>query len=324
MYRRLRSSLRRILKPGKPLPEVSPYPGHYSVVRSVVEGLGAIGADFNHDPRSFLDLARVVYAPANEALRQAALLRRKHRIDFLVAGPANALFPDEADNVLRIPEIDLLIVPSEWVRELYRSVAPELVAKTRICPAGVDTDYWKPSGANRGSRVVVYWKSGDETFCAEVERILETCGLEPVRVRYGHYAREQYRSLLDEAMMGVFISSFETQGLALAEAWSMDVPTVVWDPQSEASWRGRSFIGGSSAPYLTPATGVTWVAVPEVAALVRDIAARRDQLRPRQWVLAHLTDAICSAQLLQIVQSASASAKGSVAGSHSFLDGPRL
>jgi len=95
------------------LPAVSRYPGHYAVVRSVVQGLEAIGADFNHDPGTLNRVARVVYAPANEALRQAAQLKRERRIDFLVAGPSNALLPDEADGVLKLPEIDLLIVASE-------------------------------------------------------------------------------------------------------------------------------------------------------------------------------------------------------------------
>ena len=60
----------------------SPYPGHYALVRSVVEGLRAIDADFNFNPRRLGDLARVVYAPANDALRQAAGLkrRREHRL----------------------------------------------------------------------------------------------------------------------------------------------------------------------------------------------------------------------------------------------------
>ena len=47
----LRRRVRRYVKPGVPLPAVSPYPGHYALVRSVVEGLRAIGADFNFNPR---------------------------------------------------------------------------------------------------------------------------------------------------------------------------------------------------------------------------------------------------------------------------------
>ena len=81
LIRDLRGIARRIVKPGVPLPAVSPYPGHFALVRSVVEGLRAIGADFNFNPDRMRELARVVYAPANEALIQAIALKRAGQID---------------------------------------------------------------------------------------------------------------------------------------------------------------------------------------------------------------------------------------------------
>jgi hypothetical protein len=274
-------------------------------VRSVVEGLRGIHADFNHDPRSFRRVARIVYAPANEALRQAAELKRKGRIDFLVAGPSNAFFPEEADNILWLPEIDIIIEPSEWVRQLMSFHAPQLVPKIRICTAGVDPHDWMPHGSHGSRRVVVYWKSGDESFCENVETILRQVGTEPVRFRYGHYSREDYKRELEKAALAVFLSSFETQGIALAEAWSMDVPTLVWDPKGTASWRGRSFISGSSAPYLSVATGLAWVTLDDLERVAKAALARRSEFSPREWLLHNMTDEICSARLLQIIETES-------------------
>ena len=307
LYRNVRTTLRLFVKPGVPLPELSPYPGHYAVVRSVVTGLRAIEADFNFNPVAFAELARVVYAPANEALRQAAALKRDGRIDFLVAGPVNALFPSECDGIIRLPEIDLLIIAAEWARDFYRNEAPALLPKLRVCQAGVDAEFWKPSGGSRSDRALIYWKSGNETFCEQVEAIVRTCGLEPVRVRsrhgeHGHFDAAGYRQILDEAVLGVFLSTFETQGLALAEAWSMDVPTVVWNPCGVAEWRGQSFQSGSSCPFLTAATGLTWRSLADLEPALREALQTRNAFRPRDWVLAHMTDAICSAALYRIIQ----------------------
>src|ERR1700681_959921 len=145
LYQGLRSAIRPLVKPGVPLPPVSPYPGHRALVRSVVEGLRSIDSDFNFNPRRFCDLAAVVYAPANEALLQAVGLKRSGRIEYLVAGPVNVLFPSQCDGLLRMPEIDRVIVPSDWVRQFYREDAPELLPKIRLCTCGVDAEYWKPS-----------------------------------------------------------------------------------------------------------------------------------------------------------------------------------
>jgi hypothetical protein len=313
LYQGLRRRVRPLVKPGVPLPTVSPFPGHYALVRSVVEGLIAIGADFNFNPRRLRDLARVVYAPENAALRQAAGLKRRGKVDYLVAGPVNGLFADEADGILLLPEIDRLIVACDWARDFYRDT-PQLLEKSVPCACGVDPGYWKPTGRTRRNIVVVYWKSGDEAFCEQVEQIVRTCGLEPRRVRSAHgehaiFTPGDFRQLLDEAVIGVFLSTFETQGLALAEAWSMDVPTIVWDPRGPAEWRGRRFQSGSSAPYLTPVTGRPWRTLNELEPVLRAALGELSAFHPRDWVLAHMTDAIRSAALYEIVRSGWAAAR---------------
>ena len=217
--------------------------------------------------------SRAVYAPANEALRQAIEWKRRGRVDYLVAGPVNALFADECDGILPGPEIDLVIAPSEWSG---RSIATRRSSsrRVRVCPCGVDAE----TGSRRAgpnARAVVYWKSGDEAFCEAVETIVRACGLEPLRIRSRHgehalFRPADYREALDDRVAGVFLSSFETQGIALAEAWSMDVPTVVWDPRGAAQWRGRSFKSQSSAPFLTTATGVAWRTIDELEPALRD------------------------------------------------------
>jgi hypothetical protein len=307
IYQGVRRRIRPLVKRGGPLPKASPYPGHYAVVRSVVEGLRAIGADFNFNPRRAADLARVVYAPENAALRQAAELKRRGNIDYLAAGPVNALFPDESDGVLLMPEIDRLIIASDWARELYRA-APQLLEKFVTCPCGVDTRFWQPSGRRRRNLAIVYWKSGDERFCRKVEAIAARCGLEPKRLRSAPGERalfeaDEYRRLLDEAAIGIFLSGFETQGLALAESWTMDVPTAVWDPQTTAEWRGRAFKAGSSAPYLTPMTGRRWRTLDELEPTLHAMLVERATFQPREWVLAHMTDEICARALYDVIRA---------------------
>jgi len=305
-YRGVRRLVRAVVKPGVPLPESSPYPGHFALVRSVVEGLREIEADFTFNPTSFGDLARVVYAPANEALRQAADLKRGGVIDYLVAGPVNALFADECDRILQLPEIDLLIVPSGWTRSFYREV-PALAAKSRVCTCGVDAGYWQPTGRAKDRAVVVYWKSGDEGVCGAVEAVIRECGFDPLRIRskpgeHRMFTPADYREALDRSVAAVFLSSFETQGIALAEAWSMDVPSVVWDPRGESEWRGRTFRAGSSAPYLTSATGMAFVRLEELKPVLDKTLAALDSFQPREWVLANMTDAVCSRRLYELIK----------------------
>ena len=305
-YQSLRGAVRSVVKPGVPIPGPSRYPGHFALVRSVVEGLRSIHADFNFNPRRFGELARIVYAPANEALRQAMSLKRRGIVDYVVAGPVNALFADESDGVLLAPEVDLVIVPSEWTVDFYQGF-PALVSKSRVCPCGVDAGVWKPAGGTKERTAVVYWKSGDERFCEAVEGIVRRCGLEPLRLEsrhgeHGLFKPAAYRDALERSVVGVFLSTFETQGIALAEAWSMDVPAVVWDPQAEAHWRGRPFTSRSSAPYLTPSTGVTFRALDDLEDVLRRALGSLGAFHPRAWVLEHMTDAVCAEMLYSLIR----------------------
>jgi len=191
---------------------------------------------------------------------------------------------------------------------------PKLLEKSVACPCGIDARYWHRSGQPRMKTALVYWKSGDEAFCEQVERIVRACGLEPRRLRaaageHALFGPDEYRHLLDESQLAVFLSAFETQGLALVEAWSMDVPTAVWDPQGEAEWRGKTFQAGSSAPYLTPVTGRRWRALDELEPVLHGMLADRAAFQPRAWVLAHMTDEICARALYDIIRSGAAATR---------------
>jgi hypothetical protein len=302
IYQRARSAARPWFKPGVLAPQTSPYPGHASLVRSVVQGLRTIGADFNFNPVSFRELSRNVYAPANEALRQAAWLKRRGRIDRLTAGPVNALFTDECDGILRLAEIDQLIVASNWILDFYRDEAPELVSKMRVCPSGIDPEFWQPPVRRKATaQALVYWKNAPEAIFRDVETGVRAYGLAIACVRYGQYRPEEYRTLLGTADVAVFLSTFETQGLALAEAWSMNVPTLVWDPRSEAEWKGKRFRAGSSCPYLTAATGLTFRSSDELAPRLLEVLSSPGRFSPREWVLAHMTDEVCARVLHRIL-----------------------
>ncbi|MBB3705094.1 hypothetical protein [Aminobacter aminovorans] len=127
--------------------------------------------------------------------------------------------------LLASPEIDMVLVPSRWVKAAYEADLPGLIGKIAIWPAGVDADYWAPSGGAR-STVLLYEKRQPEA-AEQAAEIIRASGFEPVTIRYGHYQPEEFKRALDQAIFCVVVGQSESQGLALAEAWSMDVPTFV-------------------------------------------------------------------------------------------------
>lgn len=279
--------------------------GPSGVLASLRRGLSAVdGLSFTVNRGKPGGVALVLSDLA--ALRQAVEWKRSGRIERLLAGPNLVVHPSDAADLMSSPEIDVHLVPSDWVKARYVEILPELEGRIAIWPAGVDAQWWAPSPARRdGRRVVVYVKDPGNTAppilheqVNATRELLETHGWELRTVVYGAYDRTRYRDELSQCSFAVVFSSSESQGLSLAESWSMDVPTLVWEygryRHDGATWTS------SSAPYLSPMTGAQFANVPELLPLLSPDAEWRRAVRPREWVLENMTDEVSVGNLMQL------------------------
>lgn len=276
------------------------YGGHHSVTRSLVEGLIKVNFNSNYNPQMLPEVGEtVVVLSGIEALKQAIDWKRKGKIKKLLVGPNLMTRSNECDNILSSPEIDICIVPSDWVRIAYEEDAPALVGRIICWYAGVDENFWKPKeGCKKGKNVLVYWKTESEDFCRQTEETLIEHGWNPLRVVYGKYKNEDFKDILSKCIFAVFLSRSESQGLALAEAWSMNIPTLVWNPQ-EVIINGRKYSVTSSCPYLSDLTGREWMTFSGLDELLHDVEMKLKTFQPRKWVLENMTDEISARKLLQ-------------------------
>lgn len=276
------------------------YGGHFAVTRSLVEGLNKLGASFNYNPGSLSEMGKTVMVlSGTKTLEQAIQWKSNGYIDRLLAGPnIMTVRATGFRELISAPEIDICIVPSDWVRAAYEETAPALAGRIQCWYAGVDECYWKPPGKSLKSKIVpVYWKTEPEEFNLRAETILSQHGLNPVRIIYGSYSAEQFKEVLSKSIFAVFLSKSESQGIALAESWSMDVPTLVWWPR-ELVIEGRKYDPFSSCPYLSHSTGLRWTTARELDWLLTSL--QPNVFRPRKWVLENMTDEISAKKLLDI------------------------
>ncbi|GAA2848515.1 hypothetical protein EDC40_101143 [Aminobacter aminovorans] len=269
------------------------YGGHRGVTRSLVEGLQQIsGVDWLYARRYGRLRAKTVHAVADaRSVRTGIAAKRNGLCDRLIVGPNIVVRAFEEDSVLASPEIDMVLVPSRWVKAAYEADEPRLIGRIAVWPAGVDADHWAPTGGPRRN-VLLYEKRQPEA-AEEAAEVVRSAGFEPVTIRYGHYQPEEFKRALDHAIVCVVVGQSESQGLALAEAWSMDVPTFVrrFDVIPEEG------TPCSAAPYLTPSTGAFWSSNDD---LKRLLTRGTDAYAPRDWVLANNTDRHAAEALVRI------------------------
>lgn len=276
------------------------YGGHPAVTRSLVEGLEQLKIIFNCDPDYVRDIYPTVIVLSNvKALKQAVALRQQGRIQRLIAGPNLVVLPTDEPELLLSPFVDKYVVNSEWTYQLYVQSLPELKPKLFIWPAGVNTDYWAPlSDVKKLKKVLVYSKISEDPLLSDVITILKNFGFDVLHLKYGGYSSSEFLEILRHIKFAVFFSESESQGLAMIEAWSCDIPTFIWN-------KGSITISGqdyqcSSAPYLSEKTGFMFRGLDEFRALFDRFDDIINRCSPRRWVLENMSDMICADKMLMI------------------------
>ena len=296
---RVRPLLRRLDKKEplrKPL-----YGGHYAVTRSLIEGLDKARISFVYNPRKIKDCTEEVIVLAGlTTLQQAIALREKGIIKKLAAGPNIVNLPSDRPEIIGSPFIDHYILNSEWIKDIYIQDMPSLGSRAVLWPAGVDEQFWKPEVTEKAPGTMLFYsKRPEKKLFATCRDIAEKSGFSVTVLDYGRYAPQQYKELLDRNSIMVHFVEQETQGISLAEAWSMNVPSLVWNPGTFLT-KGMNFIS-SSAPYLSDETGLFFHDAAQFEEVVTKLTAQPLEFKPREWVLQHLTDEIAARNLLDLL-----------------------
>jgi hypothetical protein len=303
-----RRALRRIRSMVVPAPGARPaYRGHFGVTRSLIEGAHRLDVAVNYNPWRLADVApTVVVLSGLTALRQAIGWRRSGRIHRLLAGPNLVDFPSDQRELLCAPEVDLCLTPAALTCEMYVEDCPELTGRCAAWAAGVDAGYWSPALVERDPRHVVVFHKPTRNLHVSPRPFLEMLvarGYTTTNVQYGSYTAAGYRSALRRASLLVGFSASESQGIAMAEAWSTDVPTLLWYQDSFSYLHpraGERIVRSSTAPYLSQATGRFFTNVDEFANGLDALSTPSPCVQPRRWVLAHMSDEASAKRLLDL------------------------
>ena len=122
----------------------------------------------------------------------------------MLAGPNISVLPSFDSNILAAKEIDICLVPSQWVKEAYEKDCPELIGRIKIWAAGIDETYWFPVKPHTiRNRALIYLKNENAPI-KDVKKLLDTMHIPYDILRYGKYTKQQYRELLSLSRLAIF------------------------------------------------------------------------------------------------------------------------
>lgn len=221
------------------------------------------------------------------ALHEAIHLKQKGVLRKLIAGPNVVAHPNDFDALIQSKFIDYILVPAQWVADFWAGEAPTIANKVVVWPSGVRV----ASASLRNGLPIIYNKLGDNDLVSEIKEII---GGDARFFNYGSFKHNEYITALTEAPYLIYLAQSESQGLALQEAWSHDVPTLI---NKSTEWQSESYVFKANqinCPYLTPELGTVFEKTEDIPLLISKSA----YLHPKNYCDTNLSDH-ASAQLLR-------------------------
>lgn len=276
--------------------------GPDAVLLSLIRGLDELKQPYLYNPKQqeIRPEDTVFVNGSVNALRWAIKEKKEGRIKKLVSGPNMVVGPNDFNGIINSPEIDLILQPSNWVRDFYLSINPRLSDKIKVWPSGV----FVPEITKEVVRdiVLVYFKNCAVAGLFEgILNTLEKKSIKFVVIKYGSFKQEDYYELLEHAMFMIYISKSESQGVALQEAWVREVPTLVWNSGEFGFRNFRWSDPRVGAPYLNEQNGLFFRDIAEFKIKLIDFVEKRVNFSARNYVKENLSDYRCAKNFINLI-----------------------
>ena len=280
--------------------------GHASWSGSVIRGLKKLGSEgcdpgnWNYNPSHTDMLNDIIWTDNCTRARKAVRSGVAHRTKFVVCGAVGTTWQNPED--FTDPNTGFIIAPSSWVADRFRGQR----VPVRILVSGVDSEFYKPSmNANKGADLVIYMKtkfSLVHPFVQSVNTTFVEKGWNVLPIVYGNYDRDVWKGALNRAKAAIFMTYTESQCIAMSEAWSMDVPTFVYEGNQMDSPEiyGRHYPQVNAGPYINYLNGARWSTIEGLVNLIGDMSEQ--PMAPRDYVLNTMTDEIAVRNALRAME----------------------
>lgn len=264
------------------------YPGyiHHKIKKNMNKGL--LNSDIKVSCTKDLSNSKYIYS-ASTFIDPSLYPNKK-----FIFGPQFAIFPKNLPKFNNKYRNAIYIVPSNWVKEFWKKTNYNSIP-LHVYPVGVDTDYFKPKDIIKDN-VFVYYK---RRSLEELNYLKDFLDKQPINYKIfdydGKYKEVTYLNYLQTCKFGVWLGCHESQGFALLEALSTNVPLLVWNVNKlsqELNCPKEYYNVNSPAttiPYWDDTCGMYFYNKDELESSYNKFITILDTYKPRQYVVNNLS-----------------------------------
>ena len=126
-----------------------------------------------------------------------------------------------------------------------------------ILPSGVEYELRVKNNLkikNRENKVLIYYKKRSKEELNNITDFLNSKGQEFVLFEYGNYKNKELIDFAKKCKFGITVSSTESQGFAIQELMSCNLPLLIWDCNTN---KYRDFVlSGTTVPFWDDICGL--------------------------------------------------------------------
>lgn len=297
----------------KGLFNIRPVNGAEKVFLNLCKGFDLLGITYAKNP-PFKDIkpGEPVVILGDELYNSKKFLAGYDKPNPIIAGIALMTHPSEWPDLLKEYPVAKYLQHTDWANDLFIPYYSK-----EVCvewPAGVDTDKWIPGDeSEKKFDVLIYDKirwDTDHVYAAMKTAIIEkltAMGLTYREVVYGRYNEKDYFKLVKQARSMIYISAHETQGFALCQTMSANVPVFAWDQgfcldPARFSWNAP-VIKTTSVPFFDKSCGMTFKDQDNFLNKADTFwqQLRKGKFDPRAYVVKNLSLKISAQKMLDII-----------------------
>ena len=247
----------------------------------------------NHTNIDLIDLKQFdcVYSPSQ------AIDVNKYPDTKFIFGPHFSVFPEKHHMDIIQGINSIYVQPSEWAKNVWKYHRNCKNIRIETLPFGVDVNRFneiKP--IEQRNEVILYYKNRHPDELNSILNFLKSHNVVPKTFSYKtRYNENEYLNSLHNAKFCIWVDAHESQGFALEEALSCNVPLLVWNVKTMNQEYQSSYsnITATTIPYWDETCGEYFYDIEDLPIVFSKFITNLDNYKPREYMLNKLTFDIC-------------------------------
>ena len=185
------------------------------------------------------------------------------------------------------------IVPSAWVKYLHNKWLPD--DKVVVWAAGIDYKIWNEKKSDIKQDFIIYYKNRPKEDLDKVKSFLESKKASYKLIEYGKFNHIEFFEEISKSKYGFLIDGSETQGIAIAEMMSCNLPLLVWDIKKDP----QKLFSPTSVPYFDETCGEVFYDFENIENAFNKFI--KTSYSPREYILKNCNYITQSKKILEII-----------------------